>query len=262
MGLNQNSTYLQCDDGRLGLRIFRDEVESGIRLLCFPHAGGQSLAFRSLAAELPVDWGVFGVDPPGHGWAKGPPLDSVDKLADYYMKWLPERYRTGCILLGHSLGGLVAYALASRMLDAGEPPLGLVLSATRPPHRRDDYVSFASMDDATLLRALIEIGGVPKEWASEPEIFDSFKGSRADFLAFDRFGPPRPLSHLPVFSCGGMQDMVCRPEHVFEWSRYCPGCHVDFVTGGHLYLQEAPAVTSRRLETFVGTIPRNRASGR
>lgn len=260
MGVNRDSKYVQWDEGRIGLRWYREAEESDTRLLCFPHAGGQSLAFRSLAAELPATWGISALDPPGHGWAKGPPLDSVERLADYYMTWLPASARRGSVLLGHSLGGLVAFAVAQRMLASGEPIVGLVLSGTRPPHRRDDYVSFASMDDATLLRAMIEIGGVPKEWANEPEIFDSFKEAlRADFIAFDRFGPPAPLRELPVFSLGGMQDMVCRPEHVFEWSRYCPGCRVDFVTGGHLFHQEAPGATARRLESFVHDIQRSRA---
>lgn len=244
--------YERYDEGRVGLRCFRPAASAAPRLICLPYAGGQSLAFRWLAEQLPQAWGVWGIDPPGHGWAAGPPLDRIERLVDAYLQHLPAELLPGAVLLGHSLGGCVAFALAQRMLREGQGPAALILSGTRPPHRAADYTSFVGMDDATLLATLIEIGGVPAEWAQEPELFDHFKDAlRADFEAFEAFEPGAPIETIPVAVVGGLQDIVCRPEHLFEWSRFCPGCQVDFLEGGHMFLQSNAATLARRIESFL-----------
>lgn len=246
--------YERFPDTSVGLRRFRDPADGSPGLLCIPYAGGQSLAFRPLAQHFPQDWGVWAIDPPGHGWAGGAPLVDVDEMVSVYLSCLPEATFSEIVLLGHSLGGCVAYAMAVRLVSQGTPPRALVLSATRPPHRKDDYDSFAKMDDKTLLDVLIEIGGVPSQWADEPDVFDHFKEAlRADFASFEAFQISGQLVSLPVMAFGGMEDKVCLPEHLFEWSRYCPGCRVDFIAGDHLFLQTNPAPMAQRIASFVET---------
>ena len=104
--------YLKLADGRVGLRRFRDDSASGPRLVCFPYAGGQSLAFRGLDEHLPPHWELWGLDPPGHGWAPGVALDSVETLVDLYLNTMPRELLAGAVLYGHSLGGCVAFELA------------------------------------------------------------------------------------------------------------------------------------------------------
>lgn len=240
-------TYERYDEGRIGLRILA-EGTPGKTMFVFPHAGAQSLAFRGLAGALPSDWRVIGLDPPGHGWSAGPPLHEVASMTRHYVQHIPRQHFEGAILFGHSLGGLVAYSVAQELWRLNRPVAGLVLSATRPPHRREDYVSFSTLDDRTLLDVLIQIGGVPASWKDEPEVFDYFKESvRADFAAFDALRDLEPLPPVPTLALGGMADQICRPEHVFEWSRYCSDCQVDFVDGGHLFIQDNPAAAVRRM---------------
>jgi external thioesterase TEII len=161
-------------------------------------------------------------------------------MVDLYIREIPAEVFADSVLLGHSLGGLVALATALELHRRGAPVPGLILSAVRPPHCKG-YVPFTSLDDRQLLETMIELGGVPAEWADEPETFDLFKDSlRADFRAFESFEAPRPLEGSPTFVVGAYQDVVCRPEHVFEWTRYCPGCQIDFVPGEHLFIQSPP----------------------
>src|SRR3954447_12184188 len=93
--------YLRLADGRLGLRRFHDHERRGTTLLCFPYAGGQSLAFKSLSEHLPADWAAWAIDPPGHGWAAAPPLDRVEQMVDLYLELLPRELVSGALLLGH-----------------------------------------------------------------------------------------------------------------------------------------------------------------
>ncbi len=249
---NVGGRFTRLWEGRIGLRKFQDGSEAGPRLLAFPYAGGQSLAFRSLAKELPDAWGVWAIDPPGHGWSGGPPLDDISDMVDAYIEHLPNELLANTLLMGHSLGGCLVFALAQRLKATGIEPKALILSGTRPPHRKDDYESFHSMDDQRLLEVLIQVGGVPAAWADDPEVFDHFKEAlRADFRAFEHFEITRPLEGMNVFVIGGLEDIVCRPEHVFEWSQFCPGCRVDFVSGEHMFIQTNAAMVARRIRSYV-----------
>ena len=247
--------YDRLDEGRIGLRQFRQAQAGAPRLLCFPYAGGQSLAFRPLARCLPESWGIWAIDPPGHGWAAGEPLDRVDVMVRTYLRHLPEHLLHDVVLLGHSLGGCVAFAMAWQMMQHGQWPRALILSGTRPPHRKGEYESFLAMDDHTLLHTLIELGGIPPQWADEPEVFDHFKAAiRADFRAFETYEISEPMS-LPALACGGMQDVVCRPEHLMEWARYVNGCRVEFVTGDHMFIQHNAQAVAERICEFFGQPP-------
>lgn len=240
--------YVRYAEGRLGLRRLTYVEQPRRTLVCLPYAGGQSLAFRPLAQQLPADWSAWSVDPPGHGWSEGPPWESVEEMVDGYLRWLPAELFTDAILLGHSLGGCVAFALARRLHMAGVPLAGLVVSAARPPHRRDEYESFLSMSDARLLETLIAMGGVPVEWAQEPEIFDHFKDTlRADFRAFESYEMRGEVQVTSALALGAMDDLVCLPEHLLEWTKFLPGCRVDFVSGGHMFIQTHAAAAAQRI---------------
>lgn len=255
--MSQSSpTYFRYDNNRLGLRCLRESSRAATKLICLPHAGGQSLAFRALADALPQEWGVWAIDLPGHGWADGPPLDTIPAMAQECLRHIPDDIVSGAVILGHSLGGCVAFEFASLLVEAGTPPAALILSATRPPNRLADYESFVTMNDEQLLHCLIAIGGLPEEWVREPELFNHFKGAiRADLIAFESFSITRPLQGVPCLVLAGVQDVVCRPEHSFEWSSYCPGCRVELIQDGHVFVQEQPAWVAERLTGFVRELP-------
>ncbi len=259
---NVEGRFTRLWDGRIGLRKFQDSTPGGHRLLAFPYAGGQSLAFRSLANELPEYWGVWAIDPPGHGWSAGPPLNTIEEMVDAYVEHLPKDLLTDTLLMGHSLGGCLVYALAQRLRMMGIEPKALILSGTRPPHRKEDYESFHSMDDERLLEVLIQVGGIPSAWAEDPEVFNHFKlALRADFHAFEHFEISEPLEGMNVFVLGGLEDIVCRPEHVFEWSQFCPGCRVDFVSGEHMFIQTNAAMVARRVRGYIDGLSNSPAAG-
>ncbi|MGE0538347.1 MAG: thioesterase II family protein [Pirellulales bacterium] len=249
------ATYLRYDNGRIGLRRFRWAKPGSPRIVCLPFAGGQSLVFRALAAHLPAEWGVWAIDPPGHGWASGTPLDRVETMAEVYLACLPRELLADAVLLGHSLGGCVAFAMTERLTGSSGMPRALVLSATRPPHRASDYESFLALDDQGLLDVLIRLGGIPADWAQEPELFAQFREVvRADFRAFESFRLDGRRLDLPTLAVGAPEDIVCRPAHVFEWTRFCPASEIEFVPGGHLFVQTEPAQFAQRVASFVARL--------
>ncbi len=244
--MSTTSSYMRLADGRLGLRRLRDGA--GISVLCFPHAGGQSLAFRDLAAQLRGDISLHAVDPPGHGWALGPPLTSITELVSLYREHLPPGLLAGA-LLGHSMGGYVALELAA---TAPVSPRAVIVGATRPPHRRGEYTALSQLDDAAL-RQTLDQGDA--EASTPAALFDHFRPIiRADLRAFDEYQPPeRPLA-APLLAVGGLEDALCRSEHVFDWHIYADRCEVDFVAGGHLFMQSQPGAYATRISRFLAGI--------
>ena len=57
---------------------------------------------------------VLALDFPGHGRSEGPPLESVENLADWVMRVLDASKVRSASLVGHSLGSLVAVECAAR----------------------------------------------------------------------------------------------------------------------------------------------------
>src|SRR5690606_23067560 len=58
--------------------------------------------------------GALAVDLPGHGRSAGPPLPSVEALADWTLALLDAAGVRQAALVGHSLGSLIALEAAAR----------------------------------------------------------------------------------------------------------------------------------------------------
>lgn len=242
--------YHRLDGGRLGLRVLAER--GPVRLLCFPHAGGQALVYRPLANHLPDGYSVAAVDPPGHGFLDSRPLDTVDALVDACLRHVPAEWLDGAVLVGHSMGGYAALGLADALLRAGRRPRALVLAASRPPHQRDQYTSLASLDDEALFGTLVRMGGMPENPRDARTLFQwAHVPLRADLAAFDRYTPPEAPLPVPLLALGAWDDPFVKPPHVAEWSRYATPTQHALLPGGHLFLLSQAAEYAARIARFV-----------
>lgn len=73
---------------------------------------------------------VLALDEPGHGRSEGPPLASVEALADWALALLDAAGVRRAALVGHSMGSLIALEMAAR---APERAAGLVMIGTAYP---------------------------------------------------------------------------------------------------------------------------------
>jgi pimeloyl-ACP methyl ester carboxylesterase len=98
-------------------------------------------------------WSVLALDLPAHGRSEGPPLDSVESLADWVVALLDAADVQRAALVGHSLGSLIALEAASRspgrverlvMIGTAYPMKvsdALFSTAETDPHRAIDMVN-------------------------------------------------------------------------------------------------------------------------
>lgn len=98
---------------------------TGSPLFCVPGLGAQAHHFYHLAAALGNEHPVYAFQPQGlDGHSKA--HVSIDEMADYYLGLLLAAQPTGpYFLVGHSLGGCVAFEMAKR-LEAAQRTVGFV----------------------------------------------------------------------------------------------------------------------------------------
>jgi pimeloyl-ACP methyl ester carboxylesterase len=89
-------------------------------------------------------YGVLAPDLPGHGRSDGPALDSVVELADWVAGLLDSLEVSRAIVVGHSMGSLIAYTFAAQHSDR---TAAMVLFGTSAPMPVTDALLDAAADD-------------------------------------------------------------------------------------------------------------------
>ena len=95
---------------------------------------------------------VLAVDQPGHGRSEGPPLASVEALADWVLALLDAAGVQAAHLVGHSMGSLIALEAAAR---APAHAAGLVMVGTAYPMKVSDALLTTARDDPARAIAMV-----------------------------------------------------------------------------------------------------------
>src|SRR5689334_10708959 len=114
------------------IRRPRPVPDARVRLLCIPHAGGGPAFFARWIAELSPAAEVCLVHLPGRESRFGePPVDDLDHIAARVATEANELNDRPLALFGHSMGAVLAYEVAQRLLAE---PVHLFASGSPPPH--------------------------------------------------------------------------------------------------------------------------------
>lgn len=98
--------------------------------------------------------GVLAVDLPGHGRSEGPPLESVEAIADWVIALLDAASAQRATLIGHSMGSLVSVECAARYPDR---IARIVLVGTAFPMKVSEELLNATRDDEPLAQDMVNI---------------------------------------------------------------------------------------------------------
>ncbi|GAA0365744.1 thioesterase II family protein [Bacillus horti] len=194
------------------------------QLICFPYLGGYANSFYELAQSLDDDIEVWAVNPPGHGACTMKPLESIESMVDVYAEELRNVLKPHAIFFGHSMGGIIAFFLAQRILKSQDYEGdidALILSACNPPcdFRTKNY---SQLSDENLIDHLISYDGLSEELINEKSLLSYFLPIfRADFkvLESSAFHEYTQLD-LPVHYLWGEQDKIVPIEGTTQWSKY------------------------------------------
>lgn len=221
------------------------KANSSKQIIMFPFGGGSGYSYMGLTGEIDADVEVVVINPPGHLFNPGKPLESIEAMVYLYLKELRPVLKDNCLFFSHSIGALVAYELC-KDLEKEMTIKKMIISSVNPPHSVMDTLDMHwQMDTETLINKSTELGGMPKIFADEPELLEMFiEGLRADLKALERYtaGKARPKKG-PKLNTGaivlyGDRDYIVQPAKLQEWQLYMHCTEFIKFPGDHFYLFE------------------------
>jgi surfactin synthase thioesterase subunit len=213
------------------------------RLICFHHAGGASAAFRPLTRALGPHIPVTAVNLPGReSRCREPRHRDVYACATQLADELSPHLDRPHVLLGHSMGAIIAYTIAQQRIAAfRRGPDALIVASYAAPHLPSDIAQIDSADDFQLAATLSQFGGLPAAVLARPDWLAALMPLVRNDLRIcashrDRGEPPLPC---PIHVFGGGADPVVTPAALAGWREHtCRPRPVTIVPGGHFLFRD------------------------
>lgn len=220
-----------------------EDAGTGPLVAALPYSGGSGRALEFLRDHLPAGCGLAVGDLPGHGRRLGEEcLREVDAVEDALAVALPPVPSHRLVLLGYSLGGLLAYDLARRLAAAGTPPAGLLICGSRGPQTgvgRPPVIQLPPGEQ--FVRVAVDIGLAAPEMLEVPELAATFADVlHADLCLVDgmRYRPGSPLD-VPACVIGFGSDWLVPEPALRAWDEVFRERPLHLrIDGGHLAVHE------------------------
>lgn len=253
--------------------MYVEDAGAGPCVLALHGLGGGAYFFSGFARRLQAAYRVLSVDLPGTGRsaAEGPP--SIDNWVDRLGRFVDEQGAAPVVLLGHSMGTIVALHAYAAWPDRIKG-LAFVggLPRVRPRIHERLSARLAALEGA---RDLAGWGssvspGVfsPATLAGQPELVALFErlfetGSLEAYIASTRVLLDADATHLvgsvrvPCLAVTGADDQYAPPEAVAAFVQSLPHHAPLEVIGacGHLPFLEQPDAFARVIDTFLRGLP-------
>ncbi|MFN3429733.1 MAG: thioesterase II family protein [Candidatus Sericytochromatia bacterium] len=216
---------------------------AAVMLFCLPFAGGGATMYRRWAEGLPPAIEVVPIQPPGReNRMNETPHDRLAPLVAELATAIAPRLDRPYAIFGHSLGALVAFELARRLVRDGAPaPAHLFVSAFRSPERESAFAPMHALSDADFVAALRDLGGTPEQVLDHAGLMAIFLPLlRADLAVVETHvhqdGPPLPC---PITALTGTTDPRATEAAMAGWRHHtAAGFTQRLVPGGHFFLED------------------------
>lgn len=225
----------------------------GLTVVAVPFAGGDRYAYRTLINAAPAEWNWQVLDLPGRGpRGKEPRLRNIGEMADsLFADFRTEVPAEPYVVLGHSMGAVLAFELLSRIRFSGlEMPCAAHFSSMAAPSVvREKAVSH--LPSADFWEAMKAYDGVPAGILANEALKNYFEPIlRDDFAAAEVYrreaGEVAPFD-IPFYISAGADENI--PEsHLKSWQEFSTRPIVfQLYPGRHFFLLKQPDPVIRRL---------------
>lgn len=250
----------------LWVRRFHPVDDAAVRVVCLPHAGGSAPFFFPFSAELAAGGlDVLCVQYPGRQDRRDEPaVDHLPDLAEGVFQALRDWTDRPLVLLGHSMGAVIAFEVARRFeRSADGVPLGLIASGRRAPSRlREENVH--QRDDEGFIAEIRQLSGTSSSLLEDEELVRMILPAlRADYKAVETHVPDAGARlRCPVGVLTGESDPRVSLEEASDWREHTTGgFHFRSFPGGHFYLNDHQSAVSAAVAEYVEAFAKEAAAG-
>ncbi|MFJ7591014.1 thioesterase II family protein [Streptomyces sp. NPDC097617] len=228
------------------LRRFHPAEDAPLRLFCFPHAGGAASYYFPMSRALSPCADVLAVQYPGRQDRRHERcVEDLRELADLVVAQLRPWCDRPVALFGHSLGASLAFEVALRLQEAGDPaPVALFASGRRAPsHHRENQLVHLAPDDQLLAEIRALSGTDPAVLADDELLRSVLPAIRGDYKAAETYRyRPGPALTCPITVLTGDIDPAVTAEEAAGWADHTDGPFaLHRFAGGHFYLNRHSA---------------------
>jgi pimeloyl-ACP methyl ester carboxylesterase len=249
-------------------------LDPGRPTVLFVHGAGMdhsvwTLQARHVAFHL---GNALSLDLPGHGRSVGPPLTSIEALADWLSALLDGLEGEPVCLVGHSMGALICLQAAAKL---GDRIAGLSLLGAAPAMPVHPALLDAAAADQLLARELIadwghgpigRIGGnaAPGGWLTGHAVALLTRAPQGvlhqDLMACNSFeGALSAAARVacPTLVIAGSEDRMTPAKAGAALAEALPGAELTILPGaGHMMMVEQPDETLDALIAWLGRVRR------
>lgn len=228
------------------------------KLVCLPYAGAGASFYRPWTALAGDTLEIVPLQLPGRErLIDEEPYRDVRQAADGLLIQLRERLGDGSptvALFGHSLGAVLAYELAHRLITEPGVELAHLFVSGSPEPGRGRERRATGLSDEDFLARVGEFAGYSHPALDDPEMRDMILPAlRADVEMHENYVPSTALPlDAPLTVVRGEDDDLVGYDDAESWSKVAGRAfeHVE-VPGGHMYLTEAGPALVRLIVSTV-----------
>jgi surfactin synthase thioesterase subunit len=215
-----------------------------VSLLCLPFAGAGATFYSPWRKLAPPELSVHPLQLPGREWRiSETPRSDLHELADLLASEVASEFpRTAALaLFGHSLGAVLAYELARRLLASGRGLAGLFVSGSPAPGS-PRTVRATGLQDAQFIAEIERFAGYRHAALDNPELRELLLPTlRTDVEMHENYRPRGGVPiDVPVTSLRGASDTLVGAEESAGWAQVTSASYRQVeLAGGHMYLVES-----------------------
>jgi len=184
-------------------------------------------------------------DLPGRGARMNAPLCYCmhDVVEDIYEQIKNFEIRRGYILFGHSMGAIVSFELAKRILrETGYPAKHIFFSGSNPPNVPSKHLEIYNAEDRIFIEEIRKMGGTNEDFFENKELMQIFLPIiRADYQILETYQPNEcPLDiKCDLTVMYGTEDNTIDLQNIGCYSRLTSkSINVRTFTGNHFYINQ------------------------
>lgn len=209
-------------------------------LFIFPHAGGSAGGYKPFARAFSIDARRIAVQYPGRvGGHDVPDLASITELADDIYPLLRSKITGSRVaFFGHSMGGLLAFDIARRLEQDGDPVAALFVSASPAPGH-GGYEQLHQGSDDELLEMVAAMTGTDTRFVGGRFGATVLKTLR-NYGAITSYScPPGTTVSCPIYAYAAADDAAVSYDSMRAWSQFTSSeFALRTVAGDHFFITD------------------------